>query len=468
MMNLVSQLLPHQMKDWHTHFPPIPNASRSPDDKRKILLSGCTGFLGRNILGQLLKCKDIKEIHVLVPPGSPGSEADNIFRANLRLEAVLRDFNIIQTNNAQVILSTGFTTERWAKGSYQARANGLTDIIHAAWPTDGFQDANFFVPHICGVLYLYNIAALAKQHNPTVRFTFLSSTDAVARSPKSPIPKTISHNPADALPTGYAQSKWVAEQLLYRLSSGSRPHPQPDVRIVRIGQLTASTQDAAWKLNGRWPLMFATGVNNMGGIFPDLDALGFRRLDWLPVNFAAKAVLDIAFAKDRGDGIMEGNGLSVSHVVNCWPDGKTWKDLQEWLARPGFVHELLGKKVKIIPGHEWVKVLIAKYGERGWPAPNEDETLPPTSFTEVNQREFKPSSAGDASKKNLSIETRRTDSLSFMMKNAKHKADMSMEQLQKILRWIFNEARKLESRKRGDLEEEESELGRVLEWGYND
>ena len=323
---------------------------------------------------------------------------------------------------------------------------------------------NYFVPHLRGLLEIYNIAALAKQHNPSVRFTFLSSTDVVACSSQSPIPEAISHDPADAVLTGYAESKWMAEQLLYRLSSGSRPHPQPEVRIVRIGQLTASTQDPAWKLHQKWPLMLDMGLSILGGKWPDLNALGSGRLDWLPVNFAAKAVTDIAFAKNSGDGVVEGKELSVAHVVNCWPDGKTWRDIQRWLARPGFVETLAGKGVEIIPGHQWIQAMNVKVPERrGEAVGSEDDGEGPKNYAEAMQREAKPSSAGQATRKDLAFETRRTESLSFIMKNAKHKADMSEEMLQRILKWISNEALRYE---RGNFEPEENPIGKFKALGF--
>ena len=450
MLEAVEDLFPLQMNNWHTHFPPIPNWSRSPG--RKIILSGCTDFLGRNILGQLLRQPNISEIYLLVH-GTSGSDEHNALDSHQRVETIIQSFGVPPSFSGEVRVYTVSTTERWNKAAYHLLANGLTDIIHAAWPTNRFEIANSFIAHIRGLLEIYNIAALAKRHNPSVRFTFLSSTDAVVCSTQSPIPETISHDPADALLTGYAQSKWIAEQLLYRLSSGFRPHPQPEVRIVRIGELTASTKNPVWKLYEKWPLMFDIGLRQMGGKLPNLDALGFGRLDWLPVNVAARAVLDVALAEGTGDGRVEGEGLSVAHVVNCWPNGKSWKDVQEWLARPGFVNGLRGKAVEIIPGYQWIEGFQAMAGERGKIVEAEDEELPPRNFFEVFRREF---GASSETRRNLTFETRRTESQSLMMREGKRQADITKSMLQDILKWLFEEARKFE---RGSLGSEENSMG---------
>ena len=120
----------------------------------------------------------------------------------------------------------------------------------------------------------------------------------------------------------------------------------------------------------------------MDGRIPNLDAAGFGRLDGLPVNFAARAVLDIALAEDRGDGIVEGEGLSVAHVVNCWPDGKTWKNTQEWLSKPS----LMGReRMQIIEADEWTERFKELGRERGKPMSEErdDDGLAPRGFSEI-------------------------------------------------------------------------------------
>ena len=361
-------------------------------------------------MGQLIRRKDVSEIYLLVHEKSE-SDADAIMRAEQRVQDLIGEIDAPSSISAVIKVLAISTTERWNLNAYRELANGLTDIIHAAWPTNPFEHPNALLSHLRGLLEIYNIAALAKQHNPSARFTFLSSTDAVACSTQSPIPKAVSHNPADAALTHYAQSKWMAEQLLYRLSSGSRPHPQPEVRIVRIGQLTGAkspAQDAAWRLYEKWPLVFEMGLSKLKGKWPDLNSLGFGRLDWLPVNFAARAVLDIAFAEDSGQGVVEGRGLSVAHVVNCWRGGKTWKDIQGWLARPGFVDTPGGKGVKIIPGQQWVEEFKAKGAEHGKVVQDSDRDYPPPNFFEVINRELNPSGGPEALRKDLTFETRRT------------------------------------------------------------
>ena len=134
MLSAVSQLLPQQMDNWATHFGPIPNApQRSPDTKKKILLTGCTGFLGRHLLGQLVRWKDIGEICVLVHEDSSRANANAVAASTQqRVQAALKGFATPATFSGKVTILGGSTTERWNRATYHKAASGLTDIIHAA------------------------------------------------------------------------------------------------------------------------------------------------------------------------------------------------------------------------------------------------------------------------------------------------------------------------------------------------
>lgn len=204
-----------------------------------------------------------------------------------------------------------------------------------------------------------------------------------------------------------------------------------------------------------------TNLEKIYGKWPNLDALGYGRLDWLPVNFAAKAVLDIAFADGTGEGIVEGVGVSVAHVLNCYANGKRWKEVQEWLVKPGFVGALGGSStVKIIPGDRWLRELLKKGRERGWNAGEDDERYVPRNYFELYRREFKEGSERKEARQDLAFETRRTESLSFIMKNGKHQADMTEERLKNINEWIFEETRRFE----GVTEPEEASTAQAVEF----
>lgn len=135
------------------------------------------------------------------------------------------------------------------------------------------------------------------------------------RSP-SPILENYSASIADADELGYSRSKWVAERLC--ASASELLGMQERVKIVRVGQLTGDTKNGVWNMSEAWPLMLSTAKVLKG--LPTID----QKLDWLPLDVAAEAVVDITL---RDGARSEGN---VYHVVND-SQGENWRHLLRWI-----------------------------------------------------------------------------------------------------------------------------------------
>ena len=158
MLKAASDLFDIQIDSWHTHFPPIPNPSSLPG--KKIVLSGCTGFLGRAIPGQLLQRLNISEIYFLVHKVSEDDDAKNALVSEQRVRDIIDRFDVSPSFSAQVKIMVISTTERWTREGYHELANGLTDIIHAAWLTDPFRQTKEYVEHLQGLNYIYNVCKI--------------------------------------------------------------------------------------------------------------------------------------------------------------------------------------------------------------------------------------------------------------------------------------------------------------------
>src|SRR5262249_19996113 len=85
------------------------------------------------------------------------------------------------------------------------------------------------------------------------------------------------------LPTGDAQTKWVAEQLVRQAQARGVP-----CAIYRPGALVAHSRNGYYNPQGAVDVMLSASFAM--GLVPDLD--GF--VDWLPVDDAARAVVRIA------------------------------------------------------------------------------------------------------------------------------------------------------------------------------
>lgn len=91
------------------------------------------------------------------------------------------------------------------------------------------------------------------------------------------------------------------------------------VNVVRVGQLTGDTRTGVWNMSEAWPLLLSTvkALRCLPGIA--------QKLDWLPLDVAGAAVVDIAL----GSGERE---CGVYHVVNRAPE-RDWGDLLRWVER---------------------------------------------------------------------------------------------------------------------------------------
>lgn len=136
------------------------------------------------------------------------------------------------------------------------------------------------------------------------------------------IPESLSLDPSDADSLGYSRSKWVAEMICANASNLAEKKSR--IHILRIGQLTGDTENGIWNLAEAYPTMLST-VTALGCL-PRLD----EDLNWLPVDVAAKSVVEIALNAAR---IVESGTMrscSVYHLVNNHRR-TTWFDLLSWL-----------------------------------------------------------------------------------------------------------------------------------------
>ena len=102
-------------------------------------------------------------------------------------------------------------------------------------------------------------------------------------------PESISHNPHSTLPLGYSRSKWVAEAICEQ--AYDRTPLRGNIAVLRIGQLCGDSENGIWNALEAWPLMLSS-VKVLKAL-PDLH----QSLDWLPVDTAAEAVIEIALNK---------------------------------------------------------------------------------------------------------------------------------------------------------------------------
>ncbi|KAL8926702.1 MAG: hypothetical protein Q9208_002776 [Pyrenodesmia sp. 3 TL-2023] len=394
--------LMNDLVDRYSDFSRRPNCSDAPNGGRSrntpeltsqrqvhgehVLLTGATGALGAHILHLLRSSSTTSKISCLVRAASDLAAHERVSkslaaRGKPGLPPFLASFSPSTTSQIPKITCLPTTLSHPSLGldaqTYTTLATTTTLVIHAAWAVNFTARLRSFErDHIAGLSHLLSFSlacssssssspsATTTNPNPP-RILFLSSTASTTSSPHSPIPETPSPSPTDASPLGYSRSKWVAERICSNFHSQTQsptfPFPSPStstpprIAILRIGQLTSDTATGIWNMSEAWPLMLSTAPAL--GALPDLGALP---LDWLPVDRAAEAVLEVAgsLTTDENHKHKEEKGeIPVFHILNPHRT-PTWTHLLHAIraASPALC-------IEILPPRKWLAKLEAYEGD---------------------------------------------------------------------------------------------------------
>lgn len=310
--------------------------------KRVVVLTGATGFLGAHVLDLLRDDAETNTIVCLVRAEIPAAAHERVAHG-LRGRSLpgLDAFDAKTSRGSRVCC---------LPCDISARHLGLSDevygwvterasiVVHAAWTVNFTLRLSSFEDQIQGTMNLIDMAAAAG-----ARFALVSSTAAVTSSRSSPIPETIPEDPGDASPLGYSQSKWVAEHVLAaaaaaatraRAEGADGAGPSRSL-ILRVGQLCSNRQ-GVWNASEAYPLMLSTAA--VAGCLPNLP----RTLDWLPVEIAARAVVEAITAEEQRE------EMPVYHVVNT-NRAPTWKQMLGWIRASGE-----GPDFEVVSTEQWV------------------------------------------------------------------------------------------------------------------
>lgn len=299
--------------------------ARTKDGKEVVILTGATGGLGAHILHQYREGHNIAKVYCLVRGSDERSATERVNKSLMQ-----RGLPPLQASSAPEIVVLPITLSEPQLGlsstNYAQLAHEATIFIHAAWTVNfRLRLRNFVKDHIGGLTNLLNF--LLQTASPPA-FLFISST-ASAIAHASPIPEEILDSPSTSSPLGYARSKWVAENVIYRCAQ-SINLLQGRVAVLRVGQLSGDTKRGIWNESEAWPLMLSS-VKAINAL-PDLG--GEEKLDWLPVDVAAGAVVQIGRSLRQSSRMyQEGVGVTVTHVLNDAQPPTTWTQLLQWLGK---------------------------------------------------------------------------------------------------------------------------------------
>ncbi|KAJ7127865.1 hypothetical protein C8R44DRAFT_873640 [Mycena epipterygia] len=256
--------------------------SEIPEDI--ILITGSTGTLGSHVLAVLLDNPGVTRIYVLNRI-SKGHDIEAM-RARQTTAFGRQGIPEIYAKSPKISYLAGDITVPGLglNPAIQQKMRGeLTGILHNAWAVNFLQPLASFRPLLQS---LRNMLEFALSCDRLPKFMFMS-TISVAHgwSEITPVPERALSDPSPAIGMGYSESKWVAEQMIHFTRETTSLKPM----IARLGQLCASNSHAGgrWNSNEWFPLIVRSGAKTTS--LPLLTG----DVSWIPVNFAASAIVDL-------------------------------------------------------------------------------------------------------------------------------------------------------------------------------
>ncbi|MFJ4521071.1 type I polyketide synthase [Streptomyces sp. NPDC088810] len=258
---------------------PAEQVVRTVTDPDEILLTGASGFLGAFLLRDLMR-RTRARIHCLVR-GADDAAAYARLRASLEWYRVWDEIDpdrlsVLAGDLARPLL--GLPEE-----SFEGLARTVDVVYHAGatvhWlhPYTALRDAN-----VGGTEEILRLAARYR----TVPVHHVSTVGVFngPRVPGVPLKVTDPTGPADALPSGYLQSKWVAEQVLELARERGLPVSVYRVDVISGDQVNGAcqTRDFVW--------LALKGLLQSGAVPAGVEG----RFHLLPVDYVSAAIVSIS------------------------------------------------------------------------------------------------------------------------------------------------------------------------------
>lgn len=249
-----------------------------------VLLTGSTGSLGSYLLDALLTRSDIKKV-ICLNRGSDAKQRQVKSLESRRLPPLPQN----QEDKGRVVfLQADLQDERLglSREDYAFVAREATVIVHNAYPVNFLMSISQFEPHLRGLL---NLMELALRGSTSLMFVSSISTGMSATGRRQRVPEIVLDTATqvdDLLPQGYAQSKYVCEQMLETFAGGLTAQ---SVAVLRVGQICGPRLGSGpWNKWEWFPSLVMS--SHFLGVAP--DDIG-QTINWIPVDELAKIVSDL-------------------------------------------------------------------------------------------------------------------------------------------------------------------------------
>ncbi|WP_308340515.1 MULTISPECIES: thioester reductase domain-containing protein [unclassified Streptomyces] len=273
------------------------------EDPARILLTGATGFLGAFVLRDLLRSTRAV-VHCLVRASDEEAGMERL-RANLEWYRIWEE---VDPDRLRVVVGDlaegrlGLTEDH-----FDELARTVDAVYHPGASVNWIHPyATLSAANVSGTRELLRLAA----RHRTVPLHHVSTTGVFTGPRTRGVPLEVSDptGPGEALPNGYTQSKWVAEQIIGIARERGLP-----VNVYRVDQVAGDqshgacqTRDFVW-LTVKGILQAGSAPREVPGVF---------RL--MPVDYASAALLALSRSEDaagRTFHLYNENSVTLEQIV---------------------------------------------------------------------------------------------------------------------------------------------------------
>ena len=322
----------------------LPNAKARPRRENTVVtLTGSTGTLGSHILEALLRHKTVEHIYCL-------NRADN----GSAVQAQRNEKNGLQypLNEGRVSFLKSDLSQPdlgVTKDQYQEVVSKTTLFIHNAWSVNFNLSLSSFTAQLDG---LVKLLTTLNDSTKFTRFFYISSISPLMSSslkgekiPEQPF--TADETPG---PNGYADSKYVAEQIIEY--AASKMSPGSSLAFARVGQIAgAVNHNGMWNKAEWFPSMVLSSLQI--GALPESLGPTFDCIDWVPVDILADVIVQLAdtmeLSREPGKRFQDAHA-EVYHPLN--PRKTSWSALKAVVLEE--LEYRFGTRIEVIPLPKWI------------------------------------------------------------------------------------------------------------------
>lgn len=312
-------------------------------EKEVVLLTGSTGTLGAHILDVLRQDEDVSTVFCL-NRAKNGVDTQNKKNKLLGLKSAKDDTKI-------VFLTADFSQRKFGlpEDVYHKLFSTTTLVIHNAWSVNFNLPLASFKPQLES---LVDILAFANRCSKPARSFYMSSISSMMLSglDHSTIPESAITADSMAGPNRYADSKYIAEQLVSHAALKFPSNCPP--AFARVGQVAGAVQHPGlWNTSEWFPSLIISSATI--GVLPNSLGSQFDQIDWVPVDILAKILVELGthpegpISQTQADQVRRGD---VYHPLNT--NSTSWSILMDCVK--DHLSFRTGKAIDLVPLSTWI------------------------------------------------------------------------------------------------------------------